>query len=176
WSKLRSWAGIGVSDPQEARQKKMTALVTVLAVVFMSVLFFTLRSPKTSQAATQEKSEENPAATTSAEIAWTRPDAIPPDMRDPMKFNIVQNADGQTEPNIDTGLFDVMGIVQGQKGNTAIVSNKIVAEGDTILGARVQKINSDSVEFEMEGRKWIQPIRKHNSAGMDLTIEVEKGS
>ncbi|MBN1125859.1 MAG: hypothetical protein JXA82_12690 [Sedimentisphaerales bacterium] len=161
WSKFAKRVGIGISDPEEARQKKMAALVSFLAVVFVSVLFFTLRSPKSTQAAIQTQDEENMPSTTSMEIEWTRPTALPTDLRDPMMFNIAQSMANQTEEQIiDTQLFDVTGIVQGESGNTAIVSNKIVAAGDMILGARVLKINPDSVEFEIEGQKWTQPLRK----------------
>lgn len=51
------------------------------------------------------------------------------------------------------------GILYSEDSPSAIVGNKIVKEGDTVNGAKVIKINKDTVEFEKDGRTWTQKLK-----------------
>ena len=54
----------------------------------------------------------------------------------------------------------VKSILYSEDNPSAIISNRIVHEGDQIQGASIAKINKDSVEFEMNGKKWSQGIQR----------------
>jgi type II secretory pathway component PulC len=53
----------------------------------------------------------------------------------------------------------VTGIVTTEQTPRALIGTEIVEQGQTIMGATVIKINPDSVEFEMDGKKWTQKVR-----------------
>ena len=145
-------------DPEKARQKKMTVLVGILFVVFASVLAFVFKGPG---AVNAKGNEEQVVVNVTSELSWTKPDVIPEDMRDPMSSKPKESLHDEVEkPKQDYSRFVVTGIVQGLRGNSAIVSGKVLFEGEEIFGARIMKINSDSVEFEMNGQTWTQPIKK----------------
>ena len=119
---------------------------------------FVFKSPGSANAKTGQKDVE---ITVKKEVTWVKPLVIPEDMRDPMSDSPSQNLVDETEkPKQDYSKFVVTGIVQGTKGNSAIVSSKVLFEGEEIFGATVVKINNDSVEFEMDGQKWTQPLNK----------------
>ena len=158
---VRRWLTAGMDDPEVARQKKMKALVAVLAVALGTVLFFSLREPKSGKAESADAAVAQ--GTTPAEITWERPELLPADLRDPMVLGDVSKPPTGTEATaqaVDTSRFVVTGIVQGNKGYLALVSGKIVSEGDVVFDARVINIQPDGVEFESNGQRWVQPLRK----------------
>jgi hypothetical protein len=54
----------------------------------------------------------------------------------------------------------IRGIVRGQDGNTALIDDQAVREGDSIYGATVVKIYPDKVEFEKNGTRWTQGLNE----------------
>jgi type II secretory pathway component PulC len=54
----------------------------------------------------------------------------------------------------------VKGIVYSDDRPAAVVGNDIVFEGDTVGGAKVVKINQDSVEFQTNEKKWTQKVER----------------
>jgi len=56
--------------------------------------------------------------------------------------------------------LSVKGIVYDKDKPAAIIGTQIVHEGDRISGATVVKITKNSVEFEMNGKKWTQNIQE----------------
>jgi type II secretory pathway component PulC len=54
----------------------------------------------------------------------------------------------------------VKGIVWSTDKPSALIGNQIVREGGSVSGARVTKINRDSVEFEMNGTTWTQGVSR----------------
>jgi predicted small secreted protein len=54
----------------------------------------------------------------------------------------------------------VKGIVYSERNPSALVGKDIVHEGDTISGAQVVKIRSDSVEFSFNGTTWRQSVSR----------------
>jgi type II secretory pathway component PulC len=53
----------------------------------------------------------------------------------------------------------VTGIVTTEQTPRALIGTEIVEQGQTIMGATVIRITPDSVEFEMDGKKWTQKVR-----------------
>ena len=136
----------------------MSVLVGILFIVFVSVMAFVFKSPG---AVNAKSNEDEISIQIKEEISWVKPELISEDMRDPMNLRPSKELDEKVDkPKQDYSKFVVTGIVQGSRGNSAIVSGKVLFEGEEIFGAKVVKINSDSVEFEMNGQIWTQPLKK----------------
>ncbi len=52
----------------------------------------------------------------------------------------------------------VTGILYSNDKPSAVIGNRIAYEGDTLQGINVVKIYKDKVEFEKDGKRWIQSI------------------
>lgn len=145
----------GQIDP---RQKKMAILVGILVVVFGTVLFISLggvgRKKSTSTAAAPETTSIKPAESPTLQ-QWQIPEPLPAQMRDPMQP--AANLTSQTDER--TGEMTVTGIVFSQHNPSAIVHGKIVRQNDTVNGVTVVSISKDSVEFEKDGKRWVQQVQ-----------------
>jgi hypothetical protein len=91
------------------------------------------------------------------EIEWPMPTVYSADMRDPMELVTQQ----ETLDNTPYGL-EVIGIVVSEDLKQAIIGTDHVLEGEIVPGTkiRVKKINLNSVEFEEDGKTWIQKTRE----------------
>jgi len=74
--------------------------------------------------------------------------------RNPMQFVLAKTAEDET------GKLIVKGILYTEDNPSAVIGNKIVREGDEVLGATIIKINENSVEFEINGKKWVQKVQR----------------
>jgi len=54
----------------------------------------------------------------------------------------------------------VMGIMYSQDNPSAVVDTNIVHQGDIIYNVKIKKITKDFVEFESNGRKWVQKVQQ----------------
>ena len=95
------------------------------------------------------------ASTAGTEIDWQIPEPYPATLRDPMQFG----STGSVHPE-NNGKIIVKGILYTEAKPAAIIDNEIVYQGDQILGANVLKINKDSVEFEKDGKTWMQKVQR----------------
>jgi len=141
------------ADEDAKKQKLMIAAVSFLAVIFLFVLIKVFTgSPDEAKASV---ATEGPSGKKdSVQINWDRPDQYPVTIRDPMRIGSV--AASQT----DVGRPVVKGIVHSNDKATAVIGTEIVRTGDMIGGAKIIKINRDSVEFEMEGKRWTQSVQQ----------------
>jgi len=140
-----------------SKQKAMVLLGPVLLVVFIVILTQVLRKP--SGAAPKPTKTFAPSGVTPAftgKIAWQIPAPYPTNLRDPMAFGSVriEPKDGNVSSLV------VKGIVFSDDRPAAVIGNDIVFEGDTVGGATVLKINEDSVEFQMNDKKWTQKVNR----------------
>lgn len=148
----------GTMDP---RQKKMTIMVAVLAVVFAGVLTVSLgglgqKSQEAAPAAADEPTAVKPAVKSLQE--WQMPEPLPAELRNPMAPQAAQRNAGTDDAQ--PGQMIVKGIVFSKTNPTAIIGEKIVSQGETVNGATVVTITRDSVEFEKDGRRWVQPVQR----------------
>ncbi len=144
----------------DSRQKKMTLLVGVLAVVFAGVLVLTLggvgeKKSKNKETAPETASVE-PAQAQSLE-QWQAPAPLPTQMRDPMHPQESRPAPQETYHL--PGQLVVRGIVFSQNNPSAIVNDQIVRQGEVIDGVTVVAIRKDGVEFEQADKRWTQPVQ-----------------
>ena len=54
----------------------------------------------------------------------------------------------------------VQDIVYSEDKPSAFIASKIVYTGDTVNGVTVVRIERDRVEFEKNGKRWVQKIRE----------------
>lgn len=144
-----------------ARQKTMVIMVPILFIA----LIFLFRGVFGTTVHKTEAVEENTASRVAAdsEIDWKIPEVYPATLRDPMRLDqaVTDRPETQTETQTETKKvvrLSVQGILYTEDKPSVVVSNRIVHEGEIIRGATVVKISRDSVEFEMDGKRWIQKV------------------
>jgi hypothetical protein len=138
-----------------ARQKAMMVLVPVLFIGMVLVFVKVLGSGPNKTAASNAFKPSAVVTAATNNITWQIPEPYPETLRDPMKFGPVEPV---TEPG-QTGDFTVKGIIYSEDNPSAIVGIEIVHVGSKVGGATVVQINKDSVEFEMNGKKWTQKVQ-----------------
>jgi len=111
------------------------------------------------------KTRAQPAAGPLPGAVWPLPNVYPQDIRDPMEWKAQENP---TNPQAVASTPEssrpvVRGILYSQDKPRAIIGTEIVGEGDVIQGATIVKIGRKSVEFEMNGQKWIQEVETSDS-------------
>jgi hypothetical protein len=154
WQKLSSRLLAPKPGVNPARQKAMMMLVPVLFIVMMVVLFkvFAVAPQRTNKVMASELKAASAAA--SANIDWQIPQPYPTAIRDPMQMGSVASAQA------GTGAMVVKGIVYSVDNPSAIIGTDVVKEGDKISGVTVLKINRDSVEFQLNEKRWTQKVQR----------------
>jgi hypothetical protein len=142
-----------------SRQKTMVILVPVLFVVFIVILAATLGGPSGRKSAKDQFNPSNrlSGAADGDGIAWQRPAMYPQNLRDPMRFgsiSTVENAEQEPDKLV------VKGILFSEDNPSAVIGDQIVHQGEKVANITIVKINSDSVEFELDGKKWTQNVQK----------------
>jgi hypothetical protein len=159
FSKIKNFVVSLQDGTEEARQRKMAVLVGLLSIVMVCVLFFVLKGPEKSHATPVRNttSSESSNQTQTWQISWTAPEEYPDTLRDPMQYRSTTS-----EPTTNTQLsqLTVTGIVFSSENPSAIISGKIVSEGEKIQGITIVKINKETVEFEKDGKTWTQPVQR----------------
>jgi hypothetical protein len=142
--------GIGTT-----RQKTMMLLVPFLFIifVFVSLRVFNVHWPKTTDAEGLIQESFQPVGGSDNRIDWEIPAPYPKTLRDPMQF-------GSAKVQMYGGGLIIKGIVYSEDNPSAIIGSQIVHEGDEVSGATVIRINKNSVEFEMNGKKWTQKVQR----------------
>jgi len=137
-----------------ARQKAMVILVPVLFLIMIFVFIRVLSGPLPKTTGAQSFGPSGAIAASNNEIVWQIPELYPTTLRDPMQFgSITTTQDGP-------GKLIVKGIVYSKNNPSAVIGNQIVHEGEKVSGATIVKINKDSVEFEMNGKRWTQKVQR----------------
>lgn len=146
------------------RQKAMVILVPILAIVMVFVFRQVLStSPRQTKGATEDETLIAAGTKSDQEIDWQIPDPLPATMRDPIKLSD-QSSANDTEPNgaaagPKAGDIDVRDIIFSRDKPSAFINGRIVYVGDKIHDAAIVQINKDGVEFEKDGKRWVQNIR-----------------
>ena len=149
----------GVST-STAKQKAMVVMMPLLFIVLIFMLFrggVFGTSVGHTEASTEDTAPGVVTAGANTKIDWEIPAPYPTTLRDPMRLVPVEIP--QTEISKTIKLI-VKGILYSEDNPSAVIGNQIVHEGDTIRGVSVIKISYDSVEFEMNGKRWTQKVRQ----------------
>ena len=145
-----------------ASATKQKAMVVMVPLLFIALIFMLRGVFGTSVRKTEAFAEDNaPSAATAGlntKIDWEIPASYPTTLRDPMRLGPVAAAQTDTETRTFVKLI-VKGILYTEDNQSAVIGNHIVHEGEEIQGVTVVKISKDSVEFEMNGKRWTQKVR-----------------
>ncbi|MHC4625890.1 MAG: hypothetical protein ACYTDV_02815 [Planctomycetota bacterium] len=165
---LTSKAGAG-----DAKQKTMALVIPVLFVI---LLFFVHKGGvfgnkvREAQASRIENLSSVDTADFTDGINWEIPAPFPVTLRDPMGPDMLEDLQTGTEAGteIEAGTpvrLIVKGILYSEDEASAVVGEQIVHQGEMIKGATVIRIDKDSVEFEMNGKRWTEKVRGKSGPG-----------
>ena len=137
------------------RQKMMAVLIPILFVVLIWVIgrAFNTTPTRTIEAGTFDL---KPISAAPIRDKWKVPEEYPADMRDPMQYGSSPSA---KEQRTSYDKIIVRGIVYSDDRPTAIIGNEIAGVGDEVYGATIIKINTNSVEFQMNDNIWTQTVQ-----------------
>jgi type II secretory pathway component PulC len=144
----------------DPRQKKMTIMVGVLSLVFAVVLVISLGGlggGRTRVAGKENSQKDTGQLKPMNGYQWHTPQPLPAQLRNPMVRRAEQI--GQNTASAG-GPMLVKGIVFSKNNPTAIIDSRVVAQGESIDGVKVVTINKDSVEFEKDGKRWVQQVQR----------------
>jgi hypothetical protein len=135
------------------KQMMMAVMMPLLAIILVFVLIKSFgASPKKAAKAKKGINTEQ-VGSADLEQAWIIPAEYPTSMRDPMQMGKGGAAGAQSD-------VVVSGILFSSAKPTAVISGKVAKEGDVIFGAKVIKINSDSVVLMKDGKTWNQRVQR----------------
>jgi hypothetical protein len=144
-----------------SRTKHMTMLVLIPTLFMVVVLVFgrlLLKSSAKSKAAKDDDTKISSVASKS-QIQWQQPAAYPAGLRDPMKMGSRHTVSTvvDTQPTMDSVIV-VRGIAWSEDRPAVVIGTEIYYQGQTVRDAKIIKINTDSVEFEKDGKNWTQKV------------------
>jgi hypothetical protein len=148
------------------RQKAMVVLVPVLAIIMIFMFRQVLsKAPHNTEGATNDDAPPLVAiAGSDNEIDWQIPEPLPAMMRDPIKLpdqdNTQSGGQEETTGETKTGIINVRDIVYSKDKPSAVVGTHIVYVGDKINDVTIVRIERDSVEFEKDGKRWVEKIHE----------------
>ena len=147
WAKSQ-FAGLQAKSG-DSRQKITLILMPVLFVLLIFMLTKSLKpaSTRTNEAGSGIKPGGKAAA---KGIEWPKPEIYPETLRDPMKIAARKGSSSEEEAP------PIRGIMYSVDKPAAIISDQIMYEGDKIGDIVIKKIKPDGVEFELNGKRWIQ--------------------
>jgi hypothetical protein len=142
-------------DPN--KNKKMAIVMAVLLLVFIFVFVRAAKplSPATASAGNLANANVGKGTEiTEKNIKWRTPEVYPSTLRDPMQPDSSSAGQGYS------GNLIVKGIMYSNDRSSAVISDRIVHQGEKVSGATVVKINKNNVELEMNDKTWTQEVQR----------------
>lgn len=133
------------------KQRMMVILAPVLFIVLIFLFIRAFSTPSRRITGLGTSVPVKAVASSDSKIDWQFPQPYPTTLRDPMQFGQVAS---------ETGGLIVKGIVYSEDNPSAVIGSQIVHQGDKILDVVIMKINENSVEFEANGKKWMQSVQR----------------
>jgi hypothetical protein len=144
-----------------SRTKHMTILALIPVLLLVVVLVFGRMILKSgSKSKTSDNDTQISSVAPKDKINWQQPEIYPTGLRDPMKRSYRQPVTTVTDPQTttaDSGII-VRGIAWSEDNPAAIIGTEIYYLGQVVRDAKIIKINTDSVEFEKDGKTWILKV------------------
>jgi hypothetical protein len=162
WQQIRGKLFQPKPGLSSAKQKVM---VLMMPLLFIALIFMLFRGGVfgTSAGHTEVSTEDTaPGVVTDSannKIDWEIPAPYPTTLRDPMRLvpvEVPQNDQIETKKTIE---IIVKSILHSEDNPSAVISGRIVHEGEKIRDVNIIKINKESVEFEMNGKRWTQKVQ-----------------
>jgi hypothetical protein len=151
------------TPPEGVSQKKhMATLVSVPILLLVVVFVFGRLLLKSGSGSKNSKGDDTGILEVApkTQIDWKIPEVYPVGLRDPMKKGYRQSVTtvADDEPTADNSGIVVRGIAWSEDNPAAIIGTEIYYQGQAVNDAKIIKITTDSVEFEKEGKTWIQKV------------------
>ncbi len=141
-----------------ARQKAMVVLVPVMFIGMVLAFYKVLGGGEGETPGPNVITpSNNTTAAASSAIDWKIPELYPTTLRDPMQFKKEEVTPTDTPKKTEEII--IKGIIFSEEDPSVIIGIDILHEGDKVSGATIVKINQNSVEFEMNGKKWTQKVK-----------------
>lgn len=140
------------------RQIVMAMLIPVLVIILVFAIVRVFRAPLPKITPPVDIEPAN-IIVGSSKVDWQIPELYPSTLRDPMRAVSIRTTQATSGEEEEAGQIIVTGISYQEESPLALIGTNIVHEGDEIFGATVIKINKDSVEFEMDGKRWTQEVQ-----------------
>jgi len=144
------------SSVSSSRQKAGIIFFIIFSTALVIVLlrpYYTSRQNTTSR--TTKQTNDGTTTVANIEIDWPIPSVYSGSLRDPMESK-------PSTPTIVKSPDDIVvrGIVVSEDRKYAVVGTQYLQEGGIVPGTkiRVKTINPNSVEFEEEGKVWMQKV------------------
>jgi hypothetical protein len=135
------------------KQKIMVILASLLFIVLIFLFIRAFSTPSQKITGSEISTPVEVVAAGHSKVEWELPSPYPATLRDPMRF-------GSTTSQTETGGLIVKGIVYSKDNPSAVIGDQIVHQGDKVLDVTITKINENSVEFETNGKKWMQNVQR----------------
>ena len=159
-----------------ADDTKQKTMALVIPVLFVISLFFVHKGGVFGNKVREAQANriENLSSVDTADfgdgIDWEIPAPFPVTLRGPMGPDMLEDVQagtgGATETETGTPVrLIVKGILYSEDEASAVVGGQIVHEGEMIKGATVIRIDRDSVEFEINGKRWTEKVRNESGPG-----------
>ena len=143
--------------PQEGgsatKQKVMVIAMPVLFIILIFVFIKLFSAPSRKITGPVNAGQTKAVAGPVSKADWHAPKPYPATLRDPMQF-------GSAKGQIGVGQLIVKGIVYSEDNPTAVIGDQVVHQGDKISDVVITKINENNVEFEANGKKWMQNVQR----------------
>jgi len=153
WQQTRDRIVIPYNTSSPRTQRVITMSVPAVLVVLVVLLIQALTIPSPDSSSAADVQPEVTTAGADGKIDWPIPEPYPENLRDPTQFGTVHQGPSGTSELV------VKGIVYSSDNPSAVVGDRIAHEGDEVFGARVVKINKDSVEFEADEKRFTQKVQ-----------------
>ncbi len=145
-----------LTPPEGVSQSKHMATLILIPVLILVVVFVFGRTLLQSVVKGNKSNDGSAIAAygvARTEIEWERPSPYPANLRDPMKKFSSSGALATV-----AGDIVVRGIVWSEDSPAAVIGTQIIYQGQTVQGTKILQITEDSVEFEKDGKKWVQKV------------------
>ncbi|MBW8035230.1 MAG: hypothetical protein FVQ79_06260 [Planctomycetes bacterium] len=140
------------------RNRKLFVLTAVIILFWTGVIvrsYFSGPAEKNNASkSTVSAKEISDADSKDTIVEWLVPEQVGDNIRD------IAVSGGRVVSSASTGSYVVRGILLSEDNNSAIIGNHIVHTGEQIGGATVVGITKKTVEFEKDGKRWVQEIEK----------------
>jgi len=162
WKQIRNKLFNPKPGASTAKQKATVVMIPLLFIVLIFMLFrggvFGTSAGHT-EASTEDTAPGVGTAGANTKIDWEIPEPYPTTLRDPMRLVPVEIPQTEQTETRKTIKLIIKGILYTEDKPSAVIGNQIIHEGETVRGVSVIKISQDSVEFEMNGKRWTQKVR-----------------
>ena len=131
-------------SPKRAGKTALLLLLLFLTALSAGYLYLHAQSSKQTVATPATPAPQTPPPAQVSAAAQPAPQPVPPSAPKPQ----------------DPHAFNIQGIMSDQRGNVALINDKIYAEGDAIDNGKIVRISLDSIVISRDGQEEIIAVKR----------------